>query len=609
MTALLDQPHHDGSERYVSETPAELGDDVTVLLRVPRASVADAVTVRYVRDGEPQVALAEIDSESDSDVWWRARFPVANVATSYRWLLSGGDFGYAWLNALGVHAFDVPDADDFVVSPGDRGPDWHLDSVVYQVFPDRFAASGLEVTPPEWAIPRNWDELPNGRGPETPFEWFGGDLAGVEQRLDHLSSLGADVLYLTPVFPAGSTHRYDATAFDVVDPLLGGDDALAALVAAAHARGIRVVGDLTTNHVGAEHSWFVAARAEREPERGFFFFDDAYEHGYACWNGVPSLPKLDYESEELRERMYAGSDSVVRRWLRPPFELDGWRIDVANMTGRLGAADRLADVARGVRAAATTTRGDALVVAEHAHDARGDLRLDAWHGTMNYAGFTRPVWAWLRGENLPSGPAGGVFELPVGIPRKPGPAIVRTMRAYRAGIPWSTSLHSWAILDSHDSPRFQVIAGSRERQLVGVGLQMTTPGVPMVFAGDEIGLGGEWGEDARRTMPWSRPGEWDASLLDGYRRLIALRRASRALARGGIRYVHVSDDAIAYVREARDDAVLCLATRAAHDEVRVPLDRLGARGLDTLYGEDVSIERDHAALPTGGPAFHAWRVV
>ena len=98
-----------------------------------------------------------------------------------------------------------------------------------------------------------------------------------------------------------------------------------------------------------------------------------------------------------------------------------------------------------------------------------------------------------------------------------------TMRAFRAGIPWSASLHSWAILDSHDSPRFRVVAGSRERQLVGVGLQMTTPGVPMVFAGSEIGLAGDWGEDARRPMPWSRPETWDTEALEGHRGLRGLR--------------------------------------------------------------------------------------
>jgi len=605
---LLAQPHHDGSELYVPEPSAELGDETTVLLRVPKPYAVDAVTLRYVRDGEPQIARAEIDRETDSDVWWRATFPVWNVATPYRWLLSGGDFDYMWLNALGVQPFDVPDADDFIATPGPRGPDWHLESVVYQVFPDRFASSGREVAPPEWAIPREWDELPTGRGPETSSEWFGGDLRGIEERLDHLTSLGVNVLYLTPVFPAGSTHRYDATTFDAVDPLLGGDKALASLVAAAHARGIRVLGDLTTNHVGSEHEWFEAAQADHEPERGFFFFDDAYEHGYACWWGVPSLPKLDYGSEELRERMYAGSSSVVRRWLEQPYDLDGWRIDVANMTGRLGAADRLIEVASGVRSAAVAVRPDAVIVGEHAHDARSDLRLGAWHGTMNYTGFTRPVWAWLRGDTLPSAPATGVFELPVGIPHLPGESIVRTMRAYRAGIPWMASLHSWAILDSHDSPRFRVIAGSRERQLVGVGLQMTTPGVPMVFAGDEIGLGGDWGEDARRTMPWSREETWDHAAFDGYRELIELRRGSRALARGGIRYAHVSADAIVYLRESRDETVLCLAARADHAPVRLSRAALGGAQPETLIGDDTQIDGDEVVLPSGGPAFHIWRI-
>ncbi len=370
VQAILDQPHHDGSEAYAPEMPAELGDEVTVLLRVPSAASADAVAVRYVRDGEPQVSLARVDRETEEDVWWRATFPVHNVATPYRWLLAGGDFGYAWLNAMGLQPFDVPDADDFVVSPGDGGPDWHLESVVYEVFPDRFASSGLGLDPPDWAVSRAWDELPTGRGPATPVELFGGDLRGVEERLDHLVALGASVLYLTPIFPAGSTHRYDATTFDFVDPLLGGNDALISLVRAAHARGIRILGDLTTNHVGSEHEWFVAARAEHQPERGFFFFDESFEHGYACWAGVPSLPKLDYGSGELCERMYAGRASVVRRWLEPPYDLDGWRIDVANMTGRLGAVDRLLDVAHGVRSAASGARPDALVVGEHAHDAR-----------------------------------------------------------------------------------------------------------------------------------------------------------------------------------------------------------------------------------------------
>jgi alpha-glucosidase len=182
------------------------------------------------------------------------------------------------------------------------------------------------------------------------------------------------------------------------------------------------------------------------------------------------------------------------------------------------------------------------------------------------------------------------------------------MTGFRAGIPWSASLHSWAILDSHDVIRFRTLTGSRERQLVGVGLQMTTPGVPMVFAGAEIGLEGDWGEDARRPMPWSRPETWDAAALDGYRDLIALRRSHHALAHGGIRYAHVSEDAIAYVRETRDETLLCLATRADGPATRLSAPALGASGLETLFGNDAAIEGDEAVLPAGGPAFHVWRI-
>lgn len=607
---MLHAPHHDGSELYVPDPPAQLGDETTVLLRMPRSAAVDDVVLRYVRDGEPQVVPAQVDRETEAEAWWRATFPVANPSTPYRWLLSGGDFGYAWLNAAGLQPFDVPDADDFVATPDPGGPGWHLESVVYQVFPDRFASAGLAVDPPEWAVRRNWDDLPTGRGPETPFEWFGGDLVGLEQRLDHVAGLGANVLYLTPIFPAGSTHRYDATTFDEVDPLLGGTDALVSLVRAAHSRGIRVLGDLTTNHVGDRHEWFIAARDDpRAPEREFFFFDDRLPAGYESWSGVPTLPKLDYRSPELRRRVYEGESSVVERWLLPPYSLDGWRIDVANMTGRRNEIDVSAEVARGVRAAAVAARPESVVLAEHAHDARSYLLPGGWHGTMNYAGFTRPAWAWLRGDILEGHPASDFLGLPVGVPMLPGASVVETMRRFRAGVPWAAVLHSWAILDSHDTARFRTIAGSRERQLVGVGLQMTTPGVPMVFAGDEIGLEGEWGEDARRTMPWARPETWDSQLLDAYRRLVSIRREHGALARGGIRYVHFSKDAICYLREAPGEIVLCLAARAAHEPIRLQVSAIGGRELETLFGEDVRIGDGEATLPAHGPAFHAWRVV
>lgn len=584
QSTLLGLPHHDGSELYVVDRPDAPGGEATLRLRVPDGAGIEAVLLRTVRDGEPHVVRAEVDEEADGETWWRASFRPSATATRYRWALAGAG-GAAWVNADGVAAHDVPDDGDFVLSLDPGGPEWHLSSVVYEIFPDRFAPSGIGGDPPAWAVPRPWDARPNGRHETTGQEWFGGDLGGIERHLDHVESLGANALYLTPFFPAGSTHRYDATSFDRVDPLLGGDEALRSLLRAAAARGIRVLGDLTLNHVGKGHDWFLTAQADpASVERGFFYFDDSLPAGYACWLGVPTLPKLNWESAELRRRM----EAVIGRWLDEG--LAGWRVDVANMVARYGDYDANAEV----RALARRAAGGALLVAEHGHDFRPDLAPGGWHGVMNYAGFLRPVWWWLRGETtredvFSSAPA----------PRYDGEAAVATMAAFRRGVPWQGVLHSWTLLDSHDTPRFGAVAESRARQLVGVGLQLTSPGVPMLFQGDELGAGGDWGEDARRPMPWGERERWDTALLDEYRRLIALRRAGDALARGGLRYVHVSADAIAYLRETASERLLCLAARAPHDPISVPFD-----GLETLYGDDA---RGHE-LPGGGPAFHIWRV-
>ena len=292
--------------------------------------------------------------------------------------LAGGDFGYAWLNAMGVQSFDVPDADDFVVSPGDGGPDWHLESVVYEVFPDRFASSGREVTPPDGRSRASWDELPTGRGPDTPVSGSAATFAGSRSASTTYVARRERPLPHARVPRAGARIATTPRTFDSVDPLLGGDEAFASLVRAAHARGIRVLGDLTTNHVGSGHEWFRRrAGAPRARARVLLLRRRLRAR-------LRVLVRRAVAAEaRLRVRGAArahvrGSSAVVRRWLEPPYDLDGWRIDVANMTGRLGADDLLPDVACGVR-----RRGHggairtALVVAEHAYDARADLRLGA----------------------------------------------------------------------------------------------------------------------------------------------------------------------------------------------------------------------------------------
>jgi alpha-glucosidase len=221
-----------------------------VRLRVPDACGTTRVRLRSTPDAEPAVVEATIERREHGATWWCADLELHNPVTAYRWLLDGGALGRCWVNGAGVFHRDVTDDADFRITTARRPPDWLADTVGYQIFIDRFADSGSPRPAPGWAIPRAWDEPVDDTPGIRSRHWYGGDLAGIEQHLDHLTHLGVSLIYLTPFFPAGSMHRYDASTFDHVDPALGGDDALASLVSAAHARGIRVIGDITLNHTG-----------------------------------------------------------------------------------------------------------------------------------------------------------------------------------------------------------------------------------------------------------------------------------------------------------------------------------------------------------------------
>jgi alpha-glucosidase len=551
------------------------------------------VAVRALMDAEPVATRLVPGERTSNGIWWEGEITAANPVTGYRFCLIGEDdspFPYGWLNAAGLFPFDVSDSADFRLVLHDPAPAWVDDAVVYQIFPDRFArsaqaladAEGLPTHPdlPGWARPMAWDAEPTVRGEISGQEFYGGDLRGVIERLDHIQSLGANTVYLTPVFPGGSVHRYDGTDFTRIDPLLGGDEALIDLSHALHERGMRLVLDLTTNHTGNTHAWFQAAQADPDaPETAYYLFTD-HPDEYESWLNVPSLPKLDHRSEPMRQSLYEGQDSVVAHWLKPPYDADGWRIDVANMTGRSGSVDLAHDVARTLRETMRetdrTTGRETWLIAEHGHDATRDLSGDGWHGTMNYAGFTRPLWAWLADPRSDLNWLG----LPMSIPRITGRAAAETLIRYNAEMPWPSRCHSQNQLDSHDTPRIRSVVGDRGRHLVAAAALATLPGVPTLFMGDEIGAVGTTGEHSRTTMPWSvidgdkvdQAVELD--LLAIYRDLFVVRRDHTALRRGGIRFLHISDDALVFERVHPEGSVLVHLARDAHVPIRVPVSAL-----------------------------------
>lgn len=605
-TRWLDHPHHDGSALYVSTLTPRLGDTVTVWVRVPTEMPLDHVHVRMLSDAEPVFVTATVDTGRSSglETWWRADLVCHNPVTSYRFILAGGPTRYAWLNGQGLHLRDVPDAGDFRLVANDAPPPrWASEAVVYQIFLDRFARSAKAARRkalPEWAVRAKWtDPIVSRSAPDHELgrQLYGGDLDGIVDHLDHVEGLGATTIYLTPFFPARSNHRYDASSFDAVDPLLGGDEALRRLTDAAHARGMRVMGDVTTNHVGAGHEWFLAAKATTTaPERGFFFWESRTR--YVSWLGVASLPKLNYASQTLRHRVFDDPDGMLRRWLGPAGGIDGWRIDVANMTGRQGAQDVNHEVASLTRRAVVEAQPEALLVAEHGHDYSLDVPGDGWHGVMNYAGFAKPVWTWVCDPET----APDFLGSPVLVPRLGGEAVVATMREFASHLSWQALTHSFTLVCSHDTSRVRTLVGPDSRLVdVAAGLLLTYPGIPMVTYGDEIGMEGTFGEDGRRTVQWSGRG-WDRRLLEVYRDLIALRRGSPALTRGGLRWVYAADDVLVYLRETAEQVALVHVARAAHAPITFDARKLpGIASGDAAYGSSIRADRETVTLTADGP--------
>jgi len=599
---LAQLPHHDGSPLYVSDQTPELGQAVRVRVRVPRAFC----TMRIVRtrsnpDREPAFSDAVVVHETPDVVWWEAVIQVENPVHGYRFLMEADDGATWWLTSAGLSHTETRDIDDFRLVTYDPPPDWGAEAVMYQVFPDRFArsADADHRPPPDWAMPAAWDDPVIHVGPGTGEQFYGGDLQGVIDRLDHLSDLGVNLLYLTPVFPAASNHRYNATSFDQVDPLLGGDSALADLVAAAHARGIRVIGDLTTNHSGDTHEWFRAAyRNPGSPESAFYLWLDGDQTEYVSWMGFTSLPKFNWRADELQRRFIDGVDSVVAKWLQPPYSLDGWRVDVANMTGRWRDEDLNEQVRRTIRQTMREVNRDTILIGESTNDAASDFPGDAWHGAMTYANFTRPLWNWL---SVPGSPAGGGLGMTLGrTSNYSGVDFVRAHREFAAAFPWRTRLNTMNALDTHDTPRFLTSA------LPGVvpvafGLAVTMPGIPVVWAGDEFGLTASDGEESRTPIPWDSIGD-HADTIALYRRLIALKRTHPALNGGGIRWLHASDDAVAFVRESASECVLVVAAR------EITMIDLGHELPDDapLIEGSVAFEGGRVAIP--GPTFAAWQL-
>lgn len=397
---------------------------------------------------------------------------------------------------------------------------------VYAIFPDRFARGARSRRTPDL---RGWDELP--ATPPHGRDFFGGDLRGIVEHLDHVTSLGAGAVYLTPIFTAPSNHRYDTSDYGRIDPRLGGERAFDALVEALRARGLGLVLDAVFNHSGDQHPWIVEARrSAKSPRRSAYQFTGRTPRS---WRGFTHLPEWNQRDPEVQRLLYDGPTSALFRWTRRG--ATGWRLDTANDLGPRVCA-HITDAARALGAKDG-------VVGEVMSFARDWLEGGTLDGVMNYV-FRSAVISLVRGE-IPPQQAAWVLD------------------RIAAEYPRDGLLKSWTLLGTHDTPRLASLLGDDIGRLrLAVTLQYAYPGIPLVYYGDEVGMPGDDDPDNRRTMPWS-PERWNQPLLDHYRRLGALRAAHPALSTGGYQSLTQpgEPEVLAFARTDPDPRrmILCIA--------------------------------------------------
>jgi alpha-glucosidase len=586
-SSILQSVHHDGSPRYVklSQTGApQLGDEITLRLRADLQAPIEKVLLRTTPDGEQVFTEMQPAGQERACRWWQVQLRLNEPLLSYRFLLFTAD-GAWWYNGSGLQRHIPTDAENFRLLADYQASDWVRESVFYQIFPDRFADGDPtnNVRDAEWEYrgrttrARAWGE-PQSSGPGAMVEFYGGDLPGIEAHLGHLEELGANALYINPIFTAYSNHRYDVVDYESVDPHLGGNLALRLLRQATRARNMRLILDIVPNHCGILHPWFQAAQADPTVPQANYFTFHRHPDEYESWLGVRTLPKLNYGSAGLRAVMYQNPDSILRKWLQPPYSIDGWRLDVANMLARQGANQMGVEVGQGIRIAIKAENPSAYILGENFFDASMQLQGDIWDAAMNYSGFSIPLRYWLMNFEIhPHANPGSIVTHQTW----PTQALVDTWQAYRAAIPWQIAIQQYNLLGSHDTSRILgFLGGDRAKNHLAVTILFTYVGVPCIYYGDEIGLGAEQEGSSRECMPWDRS-VWDLELFEFYKNLVALRRSSAALREGGFQVLLVEDDLLAYLRDSEQELIIVVANRGP--ELR-PAGELPVR---------------HAAIPDG----------
>lgn len=453
-----------------------------------------------------------------------------------------------------VWPFEWPHA---LAAEGPQVPEWARGAVFYQIFVDRFC-NGDPSNDPPGALP--WPPRATEPVPKGPHVFFGGDLAGIIQKLPYLADLGVDAIYLTPVFRSPTNHKYDTDDYLEVDPAFGTAETLAQLTRQAHRHGIRVLLDLVFNHSGDRFFAFrdLLARGADSPYRDWYFPRGVpvmqHPPNYETFaDAIPSMPKLNTAHPEVRRYLVG----VARHWLERA-DVDGFRLDVANEVARV--------LWRELMEAARAVKPDVFVVGEVWHRAASWLRGEAFHSVMNYP-WRAAVLDFLARDAV--GPT----------------AFWERLESLRFSYAPPATEALVNLIGSHDTPRFRTLAGGQTWRLkLALVLLFAYPGVAQVYYGDEVAMEGGPDPDCRRPMDWA-PGPEGEAVRQLVRALGRARRQHPSLRTGRLKLAALDDVAAALafwrILPGRD-ACLAVINRGEHPWDLRQEDLLDAAGPDSL---------------------------
>ena len=535
MLNWLESIYSDGTRGFVSNPSPSLGDKVKISMRLLEDSPVEKIFVRRISNGaEEYIEMAKEKSVSGL-VYYSAETVMNEPCLSYYFVLACKDVIYFYTQA-GVMTYVPDDEHNFTLLSLYEQPEWVKGAVYYQIFPTSFKDHSLY---------------------------------GVIEKIPYLKELGVTAVYLNPIFSAPSEHKYDCADYFHVDESLGGDAALEALSKALHENGLRLILDISINHTGLEYSWV--------RDRNDFYVKDK-DGSIKGWAGYKGLPVLDYRNEKVRELIYRGENSVIRKWLRPPYDIDGWRFDVADVWGRNDDVQLADELWKELCEVIREEKKDAMIIGEHWGDCTRFLQGDLWNASMNYFGFGRIIrqFAGLpdlfleRNETLKA----------VKYKMTAKDVVARTDEFYTK-LPQIITDCSMNLFDSHDVSRAHNNKEIDDATWQSMAIsQIFWTGIPCIYYGDELEIDGYIEHDSgfRYKMPWDEEAKRkNGKQFKTYQKLSWLRSNEPAFSEGGRKVLYADGYILAIARFMENNIYLgIISMEDVEKTVRIPVGYVGA---------------------------------